>query len=94
MQIRRGRLPKAREFSRFGHELSRAGQLRLAWMSHYLRHGRNAAFTCRHFGISRQTFYRWRRRYDPHHLAAREDRSHRPHRRRQPTWSVAQAEAA
>jgi transposase InsO family protein len=62
-------------------------------MSHYFRHGRNAAFTCRHFGISRQTFYRWWRRYDPHNLAALEDRSHRPHRRRQPTWSAAQAEA-
>jgi hypothetical protein len=37
--------------------------------------------------ISRQTFYRWRRRYDPHNLATLEPHSHRPHRRRQPTWS-------
>src|ERR1700751_2276401 len=66
MQIQGGKVPKARELSRFGRELSRTGQLRLVWMSHYLRHGRNAAFTCRHFGISRQTFYRWWRRYDPH----------------------------
>ena len=74
MQIRRGRVPKARELSRFGRELSRTCQLRLAWLSHYLRHGRNAAFTCRHFGISRQTFYRWWRRYDPHNLAIGEGR--------------------
>ena len=93
MQIHGGRVPKARELSRFGRELSRSGQLRLGWMSHYLRHGRNAAFTCRHFGISRQTFYRWWRRYDPHNLSTLEDRSHRPHRRRQPTWTAAQAEA-
>ena len=93
MQIRRGRKPKARELSRFGCELSRTGQLRLTWMSHYLRRGRNAAFTCRHFGISRQTFYRWWRRYDPHNLTSLEDRSHRPRRRRQPTWTVAQSQA-
>ncbi|MGH8378484.1 MAG: integrase core domain-containing protein [Gammaproteobacteria bacterium] len=57
-------------------------------MTHYLDHGRNAAFTCRHFGISRQCFYRWWRRYDPHDLTTLEGRSHRPHHRRQPTWSA------
>jgi len=93
MQIRGGKIPKARELSRFGRELSRVGQLRLVWMSHYLRYGRNAAFTCRHFGISRQTFYRWWRRYDPHTPASLEDRSHRPHRRRQPAWTASQSEA-
>src|SRR5579859_5799989 len=93
MQIRRGRIPQARELSRLGCELSRTGQLRLQWMTYYLQRGRNAAFTCRHFGISRQTFYRWWRRYDPHHLATLEDRSHRPQRRRQPTWGASQAEA-
>lgn len=62
-------------------------------MSHYLRHGRNAAFTCRHLGISRQTFYRWWRRYDPHDLSTLEDRSHRPHRHRESTWTPSQSEA-
>ncbi len=33
------------------------------------------ARTCRHFGISRQTFYRWFRRYDPQNLASLEERS-------------------
>jgi len=28
----------------------------------------NVALTCRHFGIARQTFYRWRQRYDPYDL--------------------------
>jgi putative transposase len=93
MQIQGGKVPKARELSRFGRELSRTGQLRLVWMSHYLRHGRNAAFTCRHFGISRQTFYRWWRRYDPQNLYTLEDRSHHPHQRRQPTWTAAHREA-
>jgi hypothetical protein len=60
--------------------------VRLAWMDFY-RRGRNVARTCRHFGISRQTFYRWQRRYDPYDLTTLEERSHCPRRRRQPTWS-------
>src|SRR6202022_1743511 len=93
MHIQWGKVPQARELSPLGRELSRAGQLRLQWMTHYLQHGRNVTFTSRHFGISRQTFYRWRRRYDPHDLASLEGRSHSPQRRRQPTWTAAQAEA-
>jgi transposase-like protein len=27
---------------------------------------RNVAHTCRHFGISRKTFYKWKRRHDEH----------------------------
>ena len=46
------------------------------------------ARTCRHFGISRQTFYRWQRRYDALNLLTLEARSPRPHRHRQPTWST------
>ena len=61
-------------------------------MDFYLTHQRNAARTCRHFGISRQTFYRWWRRYAPHELTSLESRSHRPHRRRQPTWAPELAE--
>jgi transposase-like protein len=57
-------------------------------MTHYLTQHRNAAFTCRHFGISRQTFYRWWRCYDPQNLSTREARSHRPHHRRLPTWTA------
>jgi len=76
-----------------GYALSRPGQLRLQWMTYYLRKGRNAALTSRRFGISRQTFYRWWRRYDPQDLTSLEDRSHRPHHRRQPTWTAAQVQA-
>ncbi len=61
-------------------------------MDYYQSHGRNAALTCRHFGISRQSFYRWKRRYDPEHLVSLQDRSHRPHRQRQPTWTPELAE--
>ena len=60
---------------------------RLKWTDYYEAHGRNAALTCRYFGIRRQTLYRWKRRYDPYHLSSVEERSHRPKRLRQPTWS-------
>jgi transposase InsO family protein len=53
----------------------------------FYRESQNVALTCRHFGISRQTFYGWRRRYDPLDLSSLEARSHCPHRRRRPTWS-------
>jgi transposase-like protein len=59
-------------------------------MLFYYFNGRNAARTCRHFGISRQTFYRWKRRFDRHDLTTL--RSHRPRRVRKPTWSAELAE--
>ena len=86
MHIVSGSVPRARRLARVGVELSGSARLRLQWMDHYEAHGRNVAFTCRHFGISRQTCYRWKRRYDPHRLEMLEDRSHRPRHSRQPTW--------
>ena len=68
-------------------ELSREASKRLKWFDYYSSHGRNGRLTCRYFGISPQTFYRWKRRYDPKHLESLEDRSHKPKRLRQPTWS-------
>src|SRR6185437_14151654 len=76
MQIRWGKVPKARQLAGWGRELSREGQLKLRWITHYLDHGRNAAFTCRHFGISRQCFYRWWRRYEPMRSGVTASRSH------------------
>jgi putative transposase len=76
-----------------GPDLSRAAKQHLAWLDYYRTHGRNAARTCRYFGISRQTFYRWQRRFDPQDLTTLEPRAHRPRRVRQPTWSVQLAQA-
>ncbi len=55
MQVRRGEPPQARQLAQVGVELSRAARVRLAWMDFY-DSTQNAALTCRHFGISRQTF--------------------------------------
>jgi transposase len=89
MQIKSLRPPRSRYLERGAVELSREAQKRLAWFDYYEGHGRNAALTWRHFGISRQTFYRWRRRYDPQYVGSLEDGSHRP---RRPTWTVEQTE--
>src|SRR5260370_760757 len=91
-QIRWDELSEARQLARLGKSLSRAAQTRLQWMLFYLFNGRNAARTCRHFGISRQTFYRWLRRFDRHDLTTLEGRSHRPRNIRRPTWTTATAE--
>lgn len=92
MQMKSLRLPRSGCLERGAAELSREAQKRLAWFDYYSRHDRNAALTCRYFGVSRQTFYRWKRRYNPEHLHSLEDGSHRPLRRRRPTWTVEQAE--
>jgi transposase InsO family protein len=67
--------------------LSKKARQRLKWFDYYKSHNQNARLTCRYFGISPQTFYRWKRRYDPYHLERLEDRPCRPHRVRQPTYS-------
>jgi putative transposase len=68
--------------------LSKQARQRLKWFDYYNSHNRNARLTCRYFGISPQTFYRWKRRYNPHHLESLEDRSCRPKNLRQPTAST------
>ena len=72
---------------------SRMARQRLKWMDYNEAHGKNAALTCRYFGISRQTFHRWKRRYNPRDPTTLEERSHRPQRVRQPTWSPELAQA-
>ena len=60
---------------------------------YYNSHGHNARLTCRYFGISPQTFYRWKRRYAPRNLKTLENRSHRPKHLRQPTAPLELVEA-
>lgn len=67
-------------------ELSHDAKVRLAWFDWYEAHGQNATLTCRHFGISRSTFYRWKKRFDRYDLRSLEERSSRPRRVRPRTW--------
>ena len=67
--------------------LSEEARRRLKWMDWHKAHGQNVSQTCRHFTISRSTFYRWKKRYDREHLSSLENRSCRPKRIRKPTWT-------
>jgi transposase InsO family protein/transposase-like protein len=62
--------------------LSPEARKRLKWMDYY-QQSQNVSKTCRHFDISRKTFYYWRKRYDPHNLFTLEDKSKAPKNTRQ-----------
>lgn len=92
MHIISGTVPGYSRLARIP-ELSKRARQRLKWMDYYQEHGGNGRLTCRHFDISPQTFYRWKRRYNPRDLRSLEDRSRRPKHLRQPTWSPELAQA-
>src|SRR3989304_5306302 len=86
-------LPGAGSLAKLSVELSKSARQRLKWLDHYQKKGGNARLTCRYFGISPQTFYRWKGRYDPRDLTSLEDRSRRPKEVRRPTWGSELVEA-
>jgi transposase InsO family protein len=92
MRVISGRVPGVSRLAGVP-ELSREARQRLKWFDYYRSHGYNARLTCRYFGISPQTFYRWKRRYNPGNLKSLENLSRRPKRLRQPTWSPELAQA-
>jgi hypothetical protein len=49
-------------------QLARMAKRRLAILRHAGEITGNISLTCRYYGISRQVFYTWRRRYDAHGL--------------------------
>jgi len=73
--------------------LSKEATRRLKWFDYYNFDDDNARLTCRHFDVSHQTFYRWKKRYNPRHIESLEGRSHRPRHVRQPTYSAELVEA-
>ncbi len=81
------------QLARIKPEVSREAQRRIKWFDYYHSHGENARLSCRYFGISPQTFYRWKKRYNPKNLQSVEDRSHNPRRLRQPTYTGQQVAA-
>ena len=66
--------------------ISKEAKKRLAWFDYYRKKG-NARLTCRYFGISPQTFYRWKRRFNPKNLSTLDSKSPRPLRVRKPEIS-------
>lgn len=63
--------------------MTKAEQDRLVNFRHkFLQHAKksgNVAQTCRYFGISREKFYKWKRRFDELGAAGLADRPTRPH---------------
>ena len=84
--------------SEYIRELVRRGTIspeaakKLRWMDHYSKN-RNARLTCRYFGISPKTFYRWKNRFDPYDLTTLEEESRRPRHVRQPQSPAAVVDA-
>src|SRR3990167_9203578 len=70
-------LPGAGRLSRLVN-ISFEAKRRLKWFDYYYSHGRNASLACRHFGISADTFYMWKRRFKPGLLKTLESFSTRP----------------
>ena len=60
-------------------ELERHAAHRLAIIRHAQELTGNVSKTCRYYGISRQVYYKWLRRYDEGGLDALRDRSSKPH---------------
>lgn len=80
-------VPRRRYISRVSQaDITVGAKKRLAWMDFYQKTG-NARLTCRHFGISPDTFYRWRRRYQGKNLKTLEadPKAKRPRQLRIPT---------
>lgn len=71
--------------------LSKQALKRLTWFDFWYTHNKNISLTCRHFGISRDTFYLWKRRFNPSNLQTLEDnlKTRTPHTLREmttPSW--------
>ncbi len=93
MKIRNGLIPGVTRLARHTAAISREAQRRVKWFDYYEISGRNARKTCLHFDISPDTFYRWKKRYNPRNLTTLEDISHHPKRVRQHTWTQAKEQA-
>jgi putative transposase len=67
--------------------LSKDALKRLSWMDWYFSHGENAEATCRHFGLSKSVFYRWRGRFNKYDLTSLEfdTKTRKPHKLREMT---------
>lgn len=64
--------------------LSKSAKAKLEWFIYYhTKASGNALLTCRYFGISKTTFYKWQSVFDPVNLRALEEASRAPVSRRE-----------
>lgn len=86
----RSEVDRWRTLANYWH-ISRKARERLEWLIFYETVGkRNTKHTATYFSISRKTFHKWRRRFDPHHIQSLEEVSRAPHKKR--SWQVTEAE--
>jgi transposase InsO family protein len=74
-------------------QLSANASRRLKAIRWYEAHGRNASLAARHFAYSRSVVHAWLKSYEAAGVRGLEDKSRRPHKVRQPTWSAELAQA-
>ena len=70
-------------------DISREAKVKLSWMDYFQKTG-SVSKTCRHFGITRKTFHKWKKRYDPKDLRSLEEHDRLPQKRRQRELTVEQ----
>jgi len=69
-------------------KLSKAAKLRLEWIIYYHDKSKeNARLTCRYYGISPKTFYKWFNRFDEENLKTLESQSKAPLNKRKPEYT-------
>jgi len=61
-------------------------KFRLAFLDFFFKF-KDVSLTCRVFKISRPTFYKWSKRYQPNDLSSLKNKSKTPKRKRQPLLS-------
>lgn len=72
-------------------KVSKEAKLRLEWFIYYQEQGVKVALVCRHFGISRKTFYKWYQQFDEDNLYSMfnlQDKSKAPNTVRQKTITI------
>jgi transposase-like protein len=75
-------VPGAASLAHLPSGLSKQARQRVKWFDYYNR-CRNISRTCRYYGISRKTFYKWKKRYLKYHLSSLGNNSRRPKHLRQ-----------
>jgi len=72
-------------------KLSKQAIQRLEWIIYYYtKSDNNVSLTCRYYGISRKTFYKWFNVFDESNLRTLEDKSKAPHNTRQKEYTNVQ----
>lgn len=75
-----------RALAEYWHISDRAKQ-RLEWLIFYYSvASKNAAYTASYFSISRKTFHKWKKRFNPHFIQSLEGKPRTPHQKRE--WEV------